>query len=90
MPVAFVTLVPGAQVSADELLAFARGRVDEPPARPKRVTVLEAMPLTNVGKIYKPALRQMAAKQSLVVRSVKLVTNETDAFVRQARRKPQP
>jgi fatty-acyl-CoA synthase len=36
-------------------------RVDEPPARPKRVTILETMPLTNVGKIYKPDLRTMAA-----------------------------
>jgi fatty-acyl-CoA synthase len=46
----------------DELLAFVCERVDEPPARPKRVTILDTLPLTNVGKIYKPDLRAMAAK----------------------------
>jgi fatty-acyl-CoA synthase len=62
LPVAFVTLVPGAAVSGDELIAFAAERVDEAPARPKTITILERMPLTNVGKIYKPELRQLAAK----------------------------
>jgi fatty-acyl-CoA synthase len=61
MPVVFATLIPGASATEDELLAFVIERVDEPPARPKRVTILEAMPLTNVGKIYKPDLRTMAA-----------------------------
>ena len=57
----FATLIPGASATEDELLAFVSERVDEPPARPRRVTILEAMPLTNVGKIYKPDLRAMAA-----------------------------
>lgn len=61
LPVVFVTLVPGATVSEDELLAFAAEHVDEAPAKPKAVTILEAMPMTNVGKIYKPELRQIAA-----------------------------
>ena len=62
VPVVFATLIPGASATEDELLAFACERVDEPPARPKRVTILETMPLTNVGKIYKPDLRALAAK----------------------------
>jgi fatty-acyl-CoA synthase len=37
-----------------------RAYVDEPPARPKWVRILEVMPMTNVGKIYKPDLRQLA------------------------------
>ncbi len=37
-------------------------RVDEAPARPKSVTIVEHMPMTNVGKIYKPELRLMAAR----------------------------
>ncbi len=61
LPVVFVTLVPGASASEAELLAFAAERVDEAPAKPKAVTILEHMPMTNVGKIYKPELRQMAA-----------------------------
>ena len=62
LPVLFVTLKPGAQASEDELLAYVRERVDEPPARPKSVTVLPSMPMTLVGKIFKPELRQLAAK----------------------------
>ena len=60
LPVAFATLKPGAQVSAKELLAFTAERVDEAPAKPKRITLLERMPVTNVGKIYKPELRTLA------------------------------
>jgi fatty-acyl-CoA synthase len=62
LPVVFVTLAPGAMASEAELLEFVRDRVDEPPARPKSVTVLQTMPMTLVGKIYKPELRQLAAK----------------------------
>jgi len=61
LPVAFATLIPGASVSESELLAFVAERVDEAPAKPKSITIIEAMPVTNVGKIYKPELRQMAA-----------------------------
>jgi fatty-acyl-CoA synthase len=61
LPVVFVTLVPGAATSEAELLEFVRSRVDEPPARPKSVTILQTMPMTLVGKIYKPELRQLAA-----------------------------
>jgi len=61
VPVVFATLTPGASATEDELLAFACERVDEPPARHKRVTILATMPLTNVGKIYKPDLRVLAA-----------------------------
>ena len=60
LPVAFATLKPGAQVSEAELLAFTAERVDEAPARPKSITVLAHMPVTNVGKIYKPELRTLA------------------------------
>jgi fatty-acyl-CoA synthase len=61
LPVVFVTLTPGALATEAELLEFVRDRVDEPPARPKSVTVLKTMPMTLVGKIYKPELRQLAA-----------------------------
>jgi fatty-acyl-CoA synthase len=60
LPVAFASLKPGAQVSEQELLAFTAERVDEAPAKPKRITILERMPVTNVGKIYKPELRTLA------------------------------
>jgi len=55
--------VPGASATEEELLAFTAARVDEAPARPKWVSVIETMPMTNVGKIYKPELRAMAAQR---------------------------
>jgi len=60
LPVAFATLKPGSDVTEAELLAFTAERVDEGPAKPKSITVLAAMPVTNVGKIYKPELRTLA------------------------------
>ena len=63
LPVVFATLVPGASATEDELLAFTAARVDEAPAKPRSVTVIEHMPMTNVGKIYKPELRAMAASR---------------------------
>ena len=62
LPVVFVALHAGEQATADELLQFAAARVDEPPARPRRVFILDALPMTQVGKIYKPELRAMAAQ----------------------------
>lgn len=59
VPVAFVTLHEGASVDEEALRAFAAQHVDEPPARPRQVRILDAMPTTNVGKVFKPALRDM-------------------------------
>jgi len=60
LPVAFATLKPGSVVTESALLAFTAERVDEAPAKPKSITLLERMPVTNVGKIYKPELRTLA------------------------------
>ncbi|GHF52511.1 AMP-binding protein [Seohaeicola zhoushanensis] len=60
LPVAFVTLRSGAQADGSALIAFLRERIDDPVALPKRIGVLEALPLTPVGKIFKPTLRREA------------------------------
>jgi fatty-acyl-CoA synthase len=65
LPVAFVTLKPGAQCDSATLLAEVAPHVYERPASPKRVTILEAMPTTAIGKIYKPALRLRAMETKL-------------------------
>jgi len=62
LPVVYVTLVPGQSVTEQELLAFAASRVDEGPAKPRHITVLDQMPMTNVGKIFKPDLRALATR----------------------------
>ena len=65
VPAAFVTLTPGANPSPEELRAWASDRVPEQAATPKAVTVLNTLPVTPVGKPYKPALRAEAAREAV-------------------------
>ncbi len=65
LPVAYVTLKPGAKVAAAELLLFAQQPIPEQPAYPKRITVLPSIPTTAIGKVYKPALRAAACERVL-------------------------
>lgn len=66
LPVAFVTLKPGVQISAEALLAEVAPHVYERPATPKRLTIIDPMPVTAIGKIYKPTLRLRAIEAKLV------------------------
>jgi fatty-acyl-CoA synthase len=58
VPIAYVQLRPGQACNAEELEAFAHLNISERAAVPKRIEILEALPLTAVGKIFKPALQQ--------------------------------
>ena len=58
VPVAYVQLNPGASCSEQALLTFATQRIAERAAVPKRIEILDALPVTPVGKIFKPALQQ--------------------------------
>jgi fatty-acyl-CoA synthase len=62
LPVCFIELRPGAEVSVADLHAHAEAGIDERPAWPKKIFIIEAIPLTTVGKIYKPRLRCDASK----------------------------
>jgi fatty-acyl-CoA synthase len=70
LPVCFVALRPGATAEVEELHEHARSTIGERPAWPREIYVVDAIPLTTVGKIYKPALRCDAAAQ-LVARVVR-------------------
>ncbi len=61
IPVAFVTLKPGATADAAQLLAMCRQRLGDPVATPVRLTILPQLPMTAVGKLDKVALRALAA-----------------------------
>jgi len=65
LPVAFVQLRPGAAVGAAELLAFVRERTPERAAVPVQLYFIDAIPLTAVGKVFKPALRLDAAQRAV-------------------------
>ena len=53
---------PAPPSTEDELRAWAAARAPEPAAAPKRVDVVDAIPLTAVGKVFKPELRRLAAE----------------------------
>ncbi len=63
MPVAFVELKPGMSATSSELEAFAAENIGERAAVPKSVTVLPEIPLTAVGKIFKPALTRQLVQE---------------------------
>ncbi|TAJ52113.1 MAG: acyl-CoA synthetase [Nevskiaceae bacterium] len=63
LPVAYVQLKPGHQVGEAELMEHAQAHIAERAALPKRIQVIEAMPVTPVGKIYKLELRQREARE---------------------------
>ena len=65
VPIGYVTLRDGAAVSPDELAAFAAEHVSESAAAPKTVTIVEALPVTDVGKPYKLALRAEATRTAV-------------------------
>jgi fatty-acyl-CoA synthase len=62
LPVAYVQLKPDAHVEPGELQDWVRERTPERAAVPVDVTVLDVMPLTGVGKVFKPQLRWHASE----------------------------
>lgn len=65
VPVGFVTVRPGATVTGAGLTSYAGERISERAAIPKSVTVIDAIPVTDVGKPYKVPLRATAAEHAL-------------------------
>ncbi|HTT42676.1 MAG TPA: AMP-binding protein [Steroidobacteraceae bacterium] len=63
LPVAYAQLRPGARTDELELLAHCRREISERAAVPREVRIIDAMPLTAVGKIFKPALRRDATER---------------------------
>jgi fatty-acyl-CoA synthase len=65
LPVAYVQLKPGANIDAAELIRYAREHTPERAAVPVNVYLIDAIPLTAVGKVFKPALRWDAAQRAV-------------------------
>jgi len=82
----YVQLKPEQKASQEELLQYARDNVSEKSARPDRVEILEALPVTPVGKIFKPELarkeiadviRKVAFDCKVVLESLDVVPDQT-------------
>lgn len=61
VPMLFVSPQPGATIDPQALADFVQDKILEPPARPRAVLIVAEMPVTPIGKIFKPKLREMAA-----------------------------
>ena len=65
VPVAYVVPADAGRFEEAELLAWAADAIDEPAARPKRIYPMTAIPVTEVGKPFKPALAADAAVRAI-------------------------
>jgi acyl-CoA synthetase (AMP-forming)/AMP-acid ligase II len=63
LPCAYVELVAGAIITPDELLDYAREKIAERAALPKHIEILDELPKTAVGKVFKPDLRRRAIRR---------------------------
>jgi fatty-acyl-CoA synthase len=80
MPCAYVELNAGASVTIEELLEFSNKHVPERAARPKYIEIIDELPKTAVGKIFKPQLRKLAIKR---VYDEKLLEDGLDVTVKE-------
>jgi len=65
VPVAYVVPAGPGRFDEAELLAWAAVAIGEPAARPKRIYPVAAIPVTEVGKQFKPALTADAAVRAV-------------------------
>ena len=79
LPVAYVQLKPGTTATEAELVEFLRHEINERAACPKGIRIVDAMPLTGVGKIFKPALRRRETEDA--VKSALVAVGVEDASV---------
>ncbi|MEM7489134.1 MAG: acyl-CoA synthetase [Pseudomonadota bacterium] len=60
LPCAYVELVAGASATPEELSKHCETHVHERAARPKYIEIVDELPKTAVGKVFKPDLRRKA------------------------------
>lgn len=68
LPAVYIQLKPGHTVSIDELLQHAQQTISERAAIPKDIWLIEQIPVTAVGKTFKPTLRLDAMHRTLLER----------------------
>ena len=60
IPCVYVELVDGATATEAELMAYAKANIHECAAHPRHLEIMDELPKTAVGKIFKPDLRKRA------------------------------
>lgn len=65
VPALFVVVADGKDLDIEELRLFLETHVHERPAWPKSILKIDALPVTAVGKLFKPALRDLAIAEKV-------------------------
>ena len=65
VPCVYVELVEGASGSEEQLLQYAQENITDRLARPVHLEIMDTLPKTAVGKVFKPDLRKMAIRRVL-------------------------
>jgi fatty-acyl-CoA synthase len=65
VPILFVVPSPNQTIDLEQLREHLELNVNEPPARPRRIVLLDVLPVTAVGKIFKPTLRDLAVQEKV-------------------------
>lgn len=83
LPVAYVELRDNANVTPEQLRTFAELQISEKAAWPKKITIMDKMPVTSVGKLHKPTLVHLEVES--VIRDIckRLNVEVTGISVRQ-------
>jgi enoyl-CoA hydratase/carnithine racemase len=81
VPALFVVPRQGVTLDVAAVGAHVNSNVQEPPARPKSIMLIDALPVTAVGKIFKPALRDLAIKEKVRREVLRLCGAEASAEV---------
>ncbi len=75
VPILYAVAAPGATLDPERLQRYLEERVAEPPAKPKRVILLEALPVTAIGKIVKNDLRDWAVAEKVRIEARRIFGN---------------
>ena len=63
VPVAYVEVNENSGLTSDDIMAWAKTHIGERAAIPKEIIVTDQIPLTAVGKVFKPALKWDAIRR---------------------------
>ncbi len=84
VPVCYVVVEAGAQVSEQELKTFASKTITERAAVPKDIMVVDALPVTAVGKVFKPKLEMLEIDKCIRILAAEIVPeHKIDVVVEQ-------
>ena len=72
VPIVFAVPAPGVRLDAGLLQQYLDDHVAEPPAKPRRVILLDALPTTAVGKIIKADLRDRAVVEKVRIEAERI------------------